>query len=199
MQKDSNSQPSDAINTPAPVGAASLSAEAQARRRLLVKGLGKGAAVAVAAVPIQTLAAPQLVRLCTVSGVQSNVGSGRTGVTTATCSGFAPSYYGTLANWPGFSGGTTSNTVDGITFTETTAFNTVFGGSDTTALLTILTGAPASDNAVWVTALLNAIKNPAGFSYPYTATQVRAYFRDPDPANVTKAFNFFKGYMQTRT
>ena len=202
MQKHSNSQPSDATDTQAPAVAVSLSTEAQARRRLLVKGLGKGAAVVAVVTPIHTLAGPVIVgggKLCTVSGVQSNVGSPRTGAATSTCSGYTPGHFATLSNWPGYNAGTATatNTVDGITFTQATAFNAVFGGADTTPLLTLVTASPASNNAAWVTALLNAIQNPAGFNFPYTASQVRAYFLDPNPANVQKALDFFKGYMQT--
>ena len=138
-------------------------------------------------------------KLCTVSGVQSNVGSGRTGTMTATCSGYTPGHFATLSNWPGYNSGTTTatNTIDGITFTQTTAFNAVFGGADTTPLLTLLTTSAGSNNAAWVTALLNAIQAPASFNFPYTPSQVRTYFLDPNPANVQKALDFFKGYMQT--
>lgn len=196
MQKETSAQPTGSNDT----AAAGLSADAQARRRLLVKGLGKGAAVVAVATPIHTLAAPVIVgggKLCTVSGVQSNVGSGRTGGMTSTCSGYTPLHYNTLANWPGHSAGTATNTVDGITFTQTTPFNAVFGGADATPLLTVLTATPGSDNAAWVTALLNAISNPAGFNFPYSPHAVRAFFLDPVPANVMNALNFFKGYMQT--
>lgn len=179
--------------------AGSLSGDALRRRRLLLKGLGKGSAVVAAAVPIHTLAAPVLtpttVRLCTVSGVQSNVGSGRTGVTTATCMGYSPAYYSTLSHWPGYNGSTTSNTVGGTTFTELSSFAAVFGSGPATGLLAILQGSAGSDTAVWITALLNGIKQQPGHSFPYTGPEVVAFYNDT-PANASKALAFFRGYVQ---
>lgn len=179
-----------------------LSSVELARRRVLLKGLGKGSAALAVVVPIQTLAANTIIggtKLCTVSGVQSNVGSHNTGTQT-TCSGYQPSHYATLANWPGYSSSPAraTNTVDGITFDETAYFNTVFGGgsssSNAAKLLTIVTSGSPEPEQVWVTALLNAIKNPVGFNFPYTPTQVRAFYAGPQAA---QALAFFRGYMQT--
>lgn len=178
---------------------ASLSPEALRRRRVLLKGLHRGTAVAAAAVPISTLAGPLLpppvVRLCTVSGVQSNVGSGRTGGTTSTCMGYAPIYYRTLSRWPGYNGSTTSNTVGGTTFTELSSFASVFGSGPATGLLAILNGPVGSDNAIWITALLNGVKQTAGHHFPYSGSQVLAYYHDT-PANAAKALAFFRDYVQ---
>lgn len=176
-----------------------MSSEALARRRMLLKGLGKGSAALAVVVPIQTLAATTIIggtKLCTVSGVQSNVGSHNATGQQSECSGYQPSHYVTLANWPGFSAttGTATNIVDGITFTETTPFSTVFGAGVATPLLDILINSPSSDEAVWVTALLNAISNPVGFNFPYTPTEVRAFYSSPQAA---QALAFFQGYMQT--
>lgn len=168
-----------------------LSIAANARRRILLKGLGKGSAALAVVVPIQTLAATTIIggtKLCTVSGVQSNVGSQNPGVQTF-CSGYQPNHYATLANWPA------TTTVDGITFTQTTPFNVVFSSGVTTELLAILTNSPLSDEAVWVTALLNAI-NPASVNFPYTPTQVRAFYIGGGQL-ATDALAFFRGYMQT--
>lgn len=157
-----------------------LSEEALKRRKLLVKGLGRGAAVVAASVPIKTLAQPTI-RLCTVSGVQSNVGSGRTGGTTATCKGNSPTHFQNTANWAAGSPAPTST------------FASVFGGGSGDTLIFILTNAPASAEAVWITALLNAYKNFGGpFQFPYTPAQVLAYYT----ANNVNAFNFFVMYMQ---
>lgn len=177
-----------------------LSFAANARRRILLKGLGRGSAALAVVVPIQTLAATTIIggtKLCTVSGVQSNVGSQNPGVQTF-CSGYQPNHYATLANWPGFSVSTSiaTNTVDGITFTQTTPFNVVFSSGVTTELLAILTNSPLSDEAVWVTALLNAINNPFGFNFPYTPAQVRAFYIGGGKL-ATDALAFFRGYMQT--
>lgn len=130
-----------------------------------------------------------------MSGVQSNIGSHPTDGTT--CSGYQPSHYATLANWPGYNAGPppiATNTVDAITFTQTTTFVDVFGSGSSTDLLTILTSTPGSDEAAWVTALLNALKNPPGFNFPYTPSQVLAFYAGPQAA---QALAFFKGYMQT--
>lgn len=199
MQTDPRLKPSSPTDVESSDHPAGLSGEALARRRLLIKGLGKGAAAVAVVAPIHTLAAPVIVggtKLCTVSGVQSNVGSGRAGTNTDVCRGHSPSFFSTLSNWPGFSAGTATNTVDAITFTQATPFSTVFSGS-ATPLLTILTATPTSDEAAWIVALLNAIQNPPGFFFPYTPSQVRAFYNDPNPTNVLNALNFFKGYMQT--
>lgn len=183
-----------------------LSFAANARRRILLKGLGKGSAALAVAVPIQTLAATTIIggtKLCTVSGVQSNIGSHNTGEQT-TCSGYSPSYYAILANWPGYttSPNRATNTVDGITFTESDPFAKVFGSgssgsSNAAQLFTIVqSGSPATEQ-VWVTALLNAIKNPVGFNFPYTPTQVRAFYIGGGQL-ATDALAFFHDYMQTR-
>lgn len=200
MQKDSNSQSSGPTDAAAPVVQAGLSSEAQARRRLLVKGLGKGTAALVVVAPIQTLAAPTLTRLCTVSGVQSNVGSGRTGVKTDACKGYAPTYYATLTNWPNTNGGPPANpnsTVNGININKNAKFKDVFGTGSNDSLQTVL-ATPTSVEAVWVTALLNAIKQPMGFLFPYSGSQVIAYYNSTEPTK-TNAYNFFLGYMQTVT
>jgi hypothetical protein len=192
-------------STPAPTPA--LSDEVQSRRRLLLKGLGKGTAVAAVVVPINTLASPTLVRLCTVSGMQSNVGSGRTGINTDQCKGYAPSYYAPnpseeVRNWPNFvfqKGPQAINQVDGITFSELSLFSEVFGPGATlgsVSLFNILKSNIASEEAIWITALLNAIKKPAGFNFPYTPSQVRAYYNNPDATVRSNALKLFSGYLQ---
>jgi hypothetical protein len=138
---------------------------------------------------------------CTLSGALSSVHSA-TPTNTPTCRGFTPSRYATLSFWPGFAAGPpahATNTVDGITFNETASFATVFGGgssgsSNGARLLTIVTSGSPESEQVWVTALLNAIKNPAGFNFPYTPTQVRAFYSS---AQAAQALSFFRSYMQT--
>ena len=74
------------------LSSAALSGEALARRRALIKGLGKGTAALAVVTPIQTLAVPTIIggtKLCTVSGVYSNVLSRPPGTVT-TCSGNSP-------------------------------------------------------------------------------------------------------------
>ncbi len=169
-----------------------MSTEALARRRVLLKGLGKGSAALAVVVPIQTLAANTIIggtKLCTVSGVQSSVGSHPLGTVT-TCSGYSPTHFQTLANWP------TTLTVDTINFTSASPFNTIFTGGISSSLNTVLTTLPASDETVWITALLNALLAKPGFNFPYTASQVRAFYTGGGTGAVN-ALAFFKGYMQS--
>ncbi len=188
---------------------AALSALAIARRRAVLKGIGKGSAVMVAAVPIHTLAANTILgggKLATVSGSQSVISSQQTGPQTIS-SGYAPSYYETVANWPNYTvssstkksedSATANSAVNGIAVNPDEKFKDIFGHGSRTKLLDILKNSPASDEAAWVTALLNAIKNPAGFNYPYSAPQVLAFYNDTNPLKVAQALAFFKGYMQT--
>lgn len=184
--------------------AASLAAHQAQRRRALLKGLSKGGAALAVVAPIRTMAAPTIVggtKLCTVSGVMSNVGSHATGLT-GECKGYSPNYYKTLANWPGYVATPTpvaTNTVDSITFTQLSTFAAVFGsGTNTTGMLDEITASSATaDEVVWMVALLNAIKNPAGYNFPYTPSQVRAFYLSSDATLKANALAFFKGYMQT--
>ena len=180
---------------------ASSSVNAVARRRMLLASLGKGSAAVALVVPIQTLAATTIVggtKLCTVSGVQSNVGSKPLGTPT-TCQGNSPTYFLTLANWPGYAATpnppTASFTVDGIPLTNNSKFNDVFPGGSNTKLDTVLS-TPTTEEAIWLTALLNALKNRSGFNFPYTPTQVRAFYTG-DPILKAKVLAFFRDYMQT--
>lgn len=195
----------DVQNDPAAQPAtAPLTANQAQRRRALLKGLSKGGAALAVVAPIRTLAAPTIIggtKLCTVSGVMSNVGSHATGLS-GTCQGNSPNYFKTLANWPGYVATptpTATNTVDGITFTQTSTFATVFGsGSNTTGLLALITGSAATaDEVVWTVALLNAKKNTPGYNFPYTPSQVRAFYQSTDATLKANALAFFKGYMQT--
>lgn len=179
----------------------SSSVNALARRRMLLASLGKGSAAVALVVPIQTLAATTIVggtKLCTVSGVQSNVGSKPLGTPT-TCQGNSPTYFQTLANWRGYAATpnppTASFMVDGLNFTNNSKFGDVFTGGGNTKLDTVL-NTPTSDDAAWVTALLNAVKNRSGFNFPYTPSQVRAFYNGGGTLKA-QALAFFKGFMQT--
>ena len=176
----------------------SPSVSALARRRMLLTSLGKGSAAVALVVPIQTLAATTIVggtKLCTVSGVQSNVGSHGT-KPPVTCQGNSPTFFQTLANWPGYTATPkplATFTVDGILLTNNSKFSDVFPGGANTKLDAVL-NTPSSDDAVWVTALLNALKNT--FNFPYTASQVRAFYNGGGPLKA-QALAFFKDFMQT--
>ena len=178
---------------------ASSSVNAVARRRMLLASLGKGSAVVALVAPIQTLAVTTIVggtKLCTVSGVQSNVGSHPLGTVT-TCQGNSPFYFQTLANWPGYNSSTSvaTFTVDGQTFTNNSQFKDLFTPGVGTKLDTVL-NTQTSDDAAWVTALLNALKNRTGFNFPYTPSQVRAFYNGGGTLK-DQALAFFKGFMQT--
>lgn len=182
------------------LSSASSSANAVARRRMLLASLGKGSAAVALVVPIQTLAATTIVggtKLCTVSGVQSNIGSKPLGTPT-TCQGNSPTYFQMLANWPGYTSPPpkVSFTVDGVLFKNNSKFSAVFAGGVGTQLDIVLS-TPASNEAVWVTAWLNAVKNSVGFNFPYTPSQVVAFYTGPDAALKIRALAFFRDYMQT--
>lgn len=197
-----NTQNSDTAEQPK---ADALSSAAMARRHMLLKGLGKGSAVLAAALPISTLAAPTIVtsnnKLCTVSGVQSQVNSQVT--EKVTCEGFTPNFYATLSNWPGYNAGPpakASNTVGATTFDDNAKFSTVFGsGSTSSNIYNTVKNSPTSDEAVWITALLNAFRNVSvlNTNFPYTPVEVVAFYQSPTQS--AAALAFFRGYMQTRT
>ena len=208
MPTEHPSQPSTAPDT-----LAASPGDALERRRLLLKGLGKGSAVVAVLVPIQTLATPfpPAVRLCTVSGVQSNVGSGRTGGTTTNCLGYAPSHFAVLANWPGYVAGPPASgsfLVVGraAPVTDSSTFASVFGSGSSTTLLNVFTSSAASaSEKIWAAALVTSAKKLAmglgptaitmpGY-FPYTPDEVLALFSSPNKA---AAEAFFKDYLQTQ-
>lgn len=165
-----------------------LSSAALARRHILLKGLGKSSAVLAAGIPISTLAAPTTLggeHLCTVSGVQSNVGSRVKDANV--CMGYKPTHY--LNN----SGSATDpNKISPQNANK--QFNEVFGGGSSSKLKDILTSVADSNEKVWVTAWLNALSAPANFYYPYTAAEVLKLYSGSDSA---KALEFFRRFMQS--
>ena len=170
-------------------------ARVASRRRLLLRGIGKGSALLAAAVPIKTLASTPSVtvngQICTVSGTQSAAHSKATNL--PTCGGLSPSYYMMIGHWPNFP--TTMYTVAGKTFNQDTNFNAVFGGGQAVGMLTIMITTPNnSDEFHWIAALLNAIKAPPGYVFPYSASEVLALYAGSQSA---AALAFFKGFMET--
>lgn len=198
MQTDPSDVTPGAPNALPGTPAESLSSEALARRRALLKGLSKGSAVAAVVVPINSLATTTVLggnKLCTVSGVQSNVGSATIGG--ATCQGYSTTYYAKVKKWPGYTAGppaSASFSVSGRSCTQNSTFKDVFGGGSTNTLMTIITSAPGSDEAAWVAALLNALNKPPGFNFPYSADQVVTFYKSPTQS--ANALYFFKTYMQ---
>jgi hypothetical protein len=164
------------------------------RRSVLFKGLGKGSAVLAAAVPIKTLASTPSVtangKICTISGVQSAVHSGSTHL--PYCGGMSPGYYTMLSHWPNYPN--TTYTVGTKTFNNKSTFKYVFGGGLSQGLWSIM---QAPNNEVefhWIAALLNAIKPPLGYVFPYTAQEVLNLYASGQQA---PALDFFKNYMET--
>ena len=198
MHNDPSSSQSSQIDTQSPVSSGAKAGESLARRRALLRGLGKGSAALALVVPIQTLAVTTIVggtKLCTVSGVQSHVGSHPLGTVT-TCQGNSPIYFQILVNWPGYSSPPprASFSVDGLSLTNKSNFGLVFTGGAITNLDTVVLSTPTSDEAAWVTALLNALKNT--YNFPYTPSQVRGFYNGGGTLK-DQALAFFKGYMQT--
>ena len=195
------------IPTPEATKPAGLSSDAMARRRMLVKSLGKGSSViAAAAIPMHTLAATGTLAVtesgtgtakrCTISGTMSGVHSQET--VKDVCIGFHPSYYSTLANWPNYlstGGGSATNSTGTFSFTEKSKFVEVFGGSSAQGnkQLILIMGS-ISDEAHWIAALLNSVNTKAN-NFPYSATQVIAFYNST--TQYSNALNFFKNYMET--
>lgn len=165
------------------------------RRRLLLRGIGKGSALLAAAVPIKTLASTPSVtvngQICTASGTQSAAHSQATNL--PTCGGLSPGYYMMIEHWPNYPN--TTYTVAGKTFNQNTKFNAVFGGGKAVGMLTIMNTNPVNnDEFHWIAALLNAIKAPTGYVFPYSAPEVLALYAGSQSA---AALAFFTGFMET--
>lgn len=183
-----------------------LTSDAMARRRMLLKSLGKGSSViAAAAIPMHTLAATGTLAKtingtrCTVSSMASGVHSKDT--TTEMCAGLQTSRFADPATWPNAAkkGKTYTVTSPGITsFTNTSTFSSVFGAGLSTTIGDIMASYPATDEAVWVTALFNSIISASGVTssgvknFPYTPAQVIA-MRTSKPTAVA----FFKSNLQS--
>src|SRR5437762_2554474 len=164
------------------------------RRRVLLKGIGKGSAILAAAAPIKTLASTPSVtangQICTISGVQSGAHSPATNL--PTCAGKKARFYSTIANWPN---GDTTYPIDAAhSFSKVTKFNALFGGGSTSNLMNILKDSSVPPEAHWIAALLNGIKAPAGYVFPYSAQEVLALYAGPQQA---AALVFFQGFMET--
>lgn len=184
------------VKTPAP------SSHAE-RRRLLLKGLGKGTAVVAAVSPIKSMAYTAALtgtggKICSISGVQSGAHSKTT--ITAICGGRNVAYYqDNLPHWPGYSAGPPAHASfsNGATsFNELATFASVFGGGSSTPVFNIVRDSPASDEAHWVVALLNANVTKVGYVAPYSPAEVKAFYGGSQPA---AALAFFQGYMETLT
>ena len=161
MNSQHPSQPPQPTEAPRPSDPETMSLDALHRRRAMIRGLGKTSAVVAAAIPIKTLANGTMPpagppKLCTVSGVQSNLVSGRTGVNTNQCMGYHPEHFinrqtnpPTAANWPA------NPSVGGVPFGPGSTFAAVFGGGPNQTLIDSL--AAGADEATWVAALLTEI------------------------------------------
>lgn len=174
--------------------------DSSARRRLLLGGLLKGSAVIASATPIKSFASTSSItangKICSISGVQSAAHSQKSNL--PTCGGLSPGYYKTLSHWPNYNGAASppvaTNTVNGITFTQNTPFNAIFGSGPSASLIFILLNNQNSPEFHFIPALLNSIKPPFGYVFPYSGTEVINYYSSPQK---TDALNFFKNYMET--
>jgi len=179
-----------------PGGSGAEAERVASRRYILLKGIGRGSAILAAAAPIKTLAStPSLTAnglICTLSGTQSAAISQATRL--PTCGGLSPGYYTKISHWPSYP--TTTYTVGGKTFTQITTFFALFGGGMNVGLLKIMQTRPHNnDEFHWIAALLNAIKAPPGYVFPYSALEVLSLYRDIGKR--ADALMFFKGFMET--
>jgi hypothetical protein len=185
-------------------GGAALSTDALARRRMLLKSLGKGTSVAaaVAAGSMHTLASATTLTFtasgsrCTISGTISGIHSKDT--TKDTCRGRHPTVFKTANKWPPTNNGSGTYTVDNKTFSPTSTFTSVFGSGSGNTLQTILnatTLGAVSDEAAWITALLNSLPNSGALNFPYPPSKVLYFYSST--SEKAGALTFFKNYMQT--
>lgn len=185
-------------------GAAALSSDALARRRMLLKSLGKGTsmAAAVAAGSMHTLASATTLTYtasgsrCTISGTVSGIHSKDT--TKDTCRGRHPTVFKEASKWPPSNNGSGSYTVGHKTFSRTSSFSSVFGSGSSSTLQSILNGATlgsVSDEAAWITALLNSLPSSGALNFPYTPSKVLEFYSSS--SEKAGALTFFKNYMQT--
>lgn len=186
----------------------SLTSAALARRNMLLKSLGKGSVVvAAASIPLRSLATTGTITnvgkdgapavRCGISGMMSGVHSRET--FTTVCSGYSPGKYKNIANWPNYRPNPNNaiNVVDGISFDKNTKFKALFGSGLDVGLLNIMDNYSNSDEFHWITALLNAVGGaPSSFYFPYTASQVRAFYMGSGQYTRAQALNFFKTYME---
>ena len=127
-----------------------------------------------------------------VAAVISSYSSGPAPTNLPTCRGQRPSNYGALSSWPNYPN--TTYTVGTKTFTQNSGFNTVFNGGLSQPLMTIMKNFTTSNEYHWIAALLNAIKPPAGYVFPYSPQEVLDLYASSQQAD---ALAFFKNYMET--
>jgi hypothetical protein len=171
------------------------------RRRLILSGVLKGSALVAGAVPIKSFASTSSItangKLCTISGTQSAAHSQK--AILPTCGGLSPGYYKMVSHWPNYNGSAkppvATNTVNGKTFTQNTPFNTVFGSGPSQTLIYIMLNSPSTPEFHYIAALLNAIKAPSGYVFPYSPVEVIKFYNDSLLQG--KALTFFKDYMET--
>lgn len=174
------------------------SEQSPSRRRLLLSGVLKGSALAATAVPIRSFAStPSLTkdgRICTISGAQSAAHSQKS--TLPPCKGWSPGYYKMVEHWPNYNSASNplgKNNVGNVAFDINTQFNKVFGSGPTTALITIMLTVENSLEFHYIAALLNAIKPPSGYVFPYSASEVIAIYNSPQKAS---GKDFFYNYLE---
>lgn len=185
------------------------------RRALLLRSMGKGSAVlAAATLPVHTLASTPTIVIqgakdqdnkpirCTISGMQSGMGSRMPA--TDTCTGKSPGFWHKPEHW-------ITSQKDIILARRKPTFNSFFGPPTTTKGMHTLeqflrtTGQPYrgqvknlnnTDEWHWIGAWMNAMANrQVGIkNFPYTAPQIIDLYRNPQKFNTTreKALDFLK-------
>lgn len=175
------------------------SEQSPSRRRLLLSGVLKGSALAASAVPIRSFADTSSItadgRICTISGTQSAAHSQKS--TLPPCKGWSPGYYKKVEHWPNYNASTNplgANAPNGVPpFNINTPFNIVFGGTNSKTLIYIMGNVENSVEFHYIAALLNAIKPPAGFVFPYSPSKVIAIYNSPQRAS---GKDFFYNYLE---
>lgn len=185
--------------------AIAIQSDPLARRRMLLKGLGKGAAVLAAAVPLKTLATQSStcthpgnngapVIRCGISGMQSGIGSRQT---YTVCEGYSPGWWKQTDDgvtprrtWPSYNGSPTPNLIVKNIFTKST---------ETATLFQKMKNGPNDDTWHWICAWLNALSGGPKGNFPYTGSEVLAFYNGTGPYTAAAALTFFKTYMETHT
>jgi len=199
-----------------------LSSSAIDRRRALLKGVGKGAAVLGATVPLKALATlpsgsvftyngtGTLTQIrCGISGMTSGVHSRDTD-RSQQCIGYSPGYYHKREHFPS---GTRPDALITAVFStcalkvpvlrETcveverenstqTKCTTEVVGTKVPTLLEVMNIKPRPDEFHWLAAWLNAQPSSPAVNYPYSGTDIVAFYAAKD----AKALEFIKKYME---
>lgn len=170
-----------------------------ARRRLLLSTV-TGSAVLLSASPIKALAGTCATQQCSISGMKSANHSFKPGECEELCGGHSPGWWRQHWNqdankpanpWPAPPGTKVRRVLPNSQLPMELSLFELMGDktySDT-------------DERHWICAWLNARAyqtgiGPAGYKFPYTAEQVRAFYLGGGQYTYAEALYFFKTYME---